>query len=72
MKGKTMLNIDEIVSEYPTTTHVCMECETPYNFSRGLDYCDNSMDCIGAEMYEVATGLLIHSPNCWCDTCEDE
>jgi hypothetical protein len=39
-------------------SHVCTNCEEEY-FSLDYGYCDNSMECTGADLYEVKTGKLL-------------
>ena len=66
-----MMNITEIVREYPNATYVCLECGHAYRWGM-LDYCDNTLDCTGANLYDVANGTKVHNSNCWCGYCVSE
>lgn len=65
-----MMNITEIVSKYPNATYVCLECGDAYTWD-SVDYCDNTLNCTGANLYDVVNKTEVHSIHCWCDECPE-
>ena len=56
------MNVDKIIAdtlaEYPDSVYVCTHCGGAYNRLPWGGYCDESLECTGADLYEVATKTM--------------
>ena len=58
---KILEKIEKALAEYPETLFVCTECFDCYSVMPHGGYCDNSEECTGADLYDVANEMFVES-----------
>lgn len=59
------MSVDAIIAEalamFPDANYVCLECGDSYSAMPHGGYCDNSMACTGADLFDVVNDVIIEN-----------